>query len=303
MALPDFLTAFSRIVLETRADWPADAPTRERRMRAIFPDLGPDELARLAAMPPERLEVYRHTIYSGIRSQLLAAIPASLAALDQASRETGRDGFDLYAELPKLQRLTPWPNHSTRRLLRGFQTYLAVQYPDDLLRFPCIADLVEMECTATEVFLAPDPAHRPLDPDTLRAWVTRSVGELLEAPAFLPPHAALRRFTCDAPALRDAWRRDQRWPSPWPPPEEAHYAAGRHHLSLAVRWTRLTPPQADTLAALALVGPFTLGQLADACAERDPAVWGDPSEPEQAFQRYFAWALSLFENGVLLQPE
>lgn len=337
MALPQFLTAMRQLIVD-ETELPSDAAERRRWMRAQFADLSASEVDRLLAMPPERVEVYRHTIFSGMRGQAEAYLPLATAMIERARRsiappklgaadkgapdnECGDrvdepDPLELFELMRDMHRRMPWRSHSSRELARNFQAYMQRDHQPLLEAWPMITDLLEYEATGLEVYFAADVDEalwQPLTREDFDALLALEVGELLETPVLCPAFVQVRNFAHDVAGMNSHWLEHESLPeddsalfaeaSPSASDGGFTLACGRHFLSLAAIWAELDDATEATLARLPRDKPFTLNDLANVYLEEHAGAGEDPGGADEAalFQAFFRFVVRWLECGVLLR--
>ncbi len=297
MPLADVLAAFRTLILD---DPPTggNADARGAEFRERFKDLTADERADLAAIPPERLGVYTHLIFSGERAVLQWVFPMSLAVVTPRLIESGAGATVREAQLAlvrDLHRVRPWKSASHRDLARNFEAYLVHDRADLAGVWLGLANLLDFERTELEVLYHSDSLAETIAPPTL---ATMSVGELMAQPIVRPGYVALREYAYDLIALANHWRREQTLPRPLPAEMSICAVCGRN-AELMPMWQAVSAPLLAGLAAIEPETPATINDLAQVFVTHAADTFSDETE---AFGAFFTEFVSLLHVGAVLQP-
>lgn len=292
MALADFLSAMRVLILDGPT-LPIELPERRADLARRFTRLSSSEIDDLAALPPERLQVYSDLVFAGERSTLRWIFPLTFAAIH--AMEPAADDLGLAREL---HRHRPWQSASTRELAGHFQSYILEQRGDLTRKWGGLADLVDFERVDLEVFYAADVPHTPWNGAEESRFRGLSVEALMNQKVLMPPYAVLRAFKYDVLGVADHWRAHQTFPSPLPPPVASLVACGRSPENQMPAWVRLTTAGHHSLNGVGSKDPITINEIAGLFLEAS-ATSSDLGQ-ERLFADFYADLVRWLSAGILL---
>lgn len=306
MALADVLSAVRQLILDNQRP-PIDPAPRKTWLAERFPGLSPTELDDLAAVPPERLEVYTDLIFAGERATLQWVYPMTFAVLHRLRGQEEGDAnladFDLIRSLHEYR---PWSSQSTRELAACFQDFLTECRPQWTNAWSGLPDLVDFERTDLEVFYAQDIAHQPITNEMLAQFTQMSVEELMQVKVMRPSFAVIREYTHDVIALAEHWHAEEGLPASLPtvspPSDSCRVACGRPVDTLLTRWIRLTPAGHAALSALVPNQPTSLNDVAATYLSAEQAA-SPCADDAQRFADFFRHFRDWLWGGLLLRPK
>jgi len=296
MTLNHVLSAVRELILdqETTSD---TFDHRRTEFAKRFPQLEQKEIDDLAAIAPERMQVYTELIYNGELSMLRWVYPITFAVLTRLKQLEGEPSLErqyFFGIVRELHRFRAWRSDSSRLLAGNFQDFMIESKPDLQQAWPGLLDIIDYEKTAVDVFYAPDVPHREMTLSQLEAF---SVGELLDLPVFMPGFVALRKFQYDVLPLGVQWRDEGKIPGHLPGRSDNQAVCGRDVETLMPRWLAVDKAAHHALRQLSSAESLTLNDVAGVYLEAQ--TWPEDQTEEIQFQRFFQALVEWISAGVI----
>jgi hypothetical protein len=289
MALAEMLSALRTIILDV-PELPASQSERVKSFRGLFPALSNEEIEDLSHLPPERLQIYTRSIFSGERSLLLNNFKLTFAFM---SREAaGGAALFASAELAReVHRQFPWKTSTTPGLIESFMNFLTGYPFSSIEERETALDIATFEKSL--FFIRRSEANLTPAGPTKSDLSERTVGEILEIPLSLPANSMVQKSSCDLAALSQSFTtHNGRLPEDvvrrpcW-------FALGRDHQH-RTRWLEI-PESVFHFLSENFARTATLGDLAGAFVESL-----DSGIPEKrAFGLFLDFACALAECGAI----
>ncbi|HYC78503.1 MAG TPA: hypothetical protein VEI02_12825 [Planctomycetota bacterium] len=276
---------------------PSEAPGRAlRRTAGLRQDVG----RALAALPRERLAVYRDLVLGGHLSMTRYALGTTVDLLELVGAERPRlrrkpthaEAIEAFLAEGRGPR-----THSLRELAETFAAFLRERYDAAFRAAPLLDDVVRLELAELHAELEVDGPGRVATDEDLAALRRGTLDRLLRRKVLVPTYARLLRFERDVPLAVARLRRG----------EARRLAdveiAGPAHLVLARRPSDLATariePGASIWSDLRALGRGRAAPLEAFAARR--ARRGPRGETEDAAAaRVVGEALGLLRDGALL---
>lgn len=293
MALNTVLSALRSLILDG-VEIPRDPHARRALYQKRFQPLTETELEDLVIIPPEKLQIYTNTVFSGHRSTLLMHFPVTYALLATRCGKTF-DGFRLVQELHAEQ---PWQGNATLTLARSFVDFLSSLNSRYRKAAPEAPDVAQMECLALEIargFNPSDTGMALLTPEEKGALL---VEELLGLPVLLPENLRYFHSCFDVLSFRSAYfERNGSIPDRPATVKNCFYIGGRDP-SHFVRWTEVSPPVYKLLTGHRPGDTILVDDIASAFLEGQASE----STEDELFQQFMAMFMQLERYGICFLP-
>ena len=287
MSLQHVLSAVRELMLSADKELPSLPAEREELYSRWFPNLNSAELEDLAKIQPDRLGIYRKTIFNGEGSTLSLHLPMTLTRLKQ-------HGHFPAALARELHKKFPWKSNKSIDLLRGFKEFLRSELAPVVALSPEILDLCEIETLSLLIRRAPDDlveAVRAKNPEILESL---TVAQLLETKFIIPRHVCFAEFSFDVVGAHKHYRENKKT-LPEIIERRQCFGVGARNASQYVRWINVPEAIWKCLQNAQAAASQPLGELAEIIVESEC-----PDKSEQEAFIFFASILAAYINSGLV---
>ncbi len=289
MALADVLTAV-RVLLQDGRKVASEQAEREEQYKGWFPKLSSAEIEDLAKIPPEQLDIYTSTIFTGEASIFRNHFKITLQYLERFWPPE-RGPLKLVPFVQRVHKRTPWKSYRTQELVNNICAYLQNEMPDLLARFPFVGQLAELEASTVRLKRMDEAAGKTTTL-TLKEYAQLSVEDLLEHSLALNNVTTFKRWDYNLAALHEGFHYQER-ALPDKLEKIESFCLGSRNSEQAIFWTSLPGAVYEFLEKLK--APAPLWQLAQIFTESQPEQ--DETELFQAFSNLL---VQLMQRGAVI---
>ena len=288
MALQAVLTALRQLILD-ETSLPNSIEERVKLFKSRFVGLSEDEIQDLAKMPPQRLGVYTHSVFTAEGNILQGAFPLTVAAL-RSWWPSAWGPFSTFALARRVHSRAPWRGIHSMSLGRSLLTFIDAECSEAAARFPWLEDGARYEQATLEIRKAPNESIAPQPMSVLQEISHLTVEALLGTPVYVPSllHSLslkydvipLRRQVADGGLLSECLRREQ-------------VVVGARPNDYGVAWIEVPEPVSETLCRCR-GGSAAIGVLAEAYLSQSAA-----DTEQEAFSAFCSMLRDLVSSGSL----
>jgi hypothetical protein len=240
-----------------------DIPKEERLefFRKRFPKLEEEELQDFASIDPQKLRIYRNSIFEGEKKLLENLLPRTSKFLSDSLRESEtpqEKPFSLRSLVMDIHELRPWKSFRTKDFLENFCSFLECEGKEKLPHCPAwLPALARLEQARYEIRKAPGDGAIPFPTESLQSL---SVEQLLKKECSL--HSPHRLLELPSDILR-LWKELASENLPQEASSELGFFLVFRTDDLQVQVEALSNPMAIFLREKANGQEFSLGELAE----------------------------------------